>query len=314
MKNLILLITFLLPYINFAQEIIVDEYLQKINLQDYKLKGKVEKIISTAIDKNGKTTTLPFLENEFYNQITLEFNKKGQLTKRINYLDYSGKLAIYSYTENNYDNKNRINQQKTTVINNGEDPLRIASLKEFYYDNKNRILTIKEELKGKSSTSTYQTDFIYNNQLNEIITKHNNEVISKNVLLYNKNGDVNKNEVISVNGKKGLRKYYIYDKEIPIFLEENNNGKKQITFITIEDTTSTYQQFDQNQNLQFELVKDKNNQIISAKKQSFNQGKSILNSYHLTYDLDLFGNWTYCNIFKNNELNYQIKREIIYYK
>ena len=314
MRNFILLLTFLFPYINFAQEIIVDEYQPRVNLQDYKLNGKVEKITSTATDKNGNTTTLPFLENEFYNQIVLEFNKKGQLTKRVNYLDYQNKLAIYSFTENNYDHKNRVNQQKTTVINNGEDPLRIASLKEYSYDNKGNILTIKEELKSKNSASTYLTDFIYTNQLNEIITKHNNDILSKNVLIYNKNGKLSKEEVIAVSGKKGLKKYYIYDNQTPIFLEENNNGKKQITFITIEDNASIYQQFDQNQNLQFELVKDINNQIISAKKQSFSQGKPILNSYNLTYDLDQFGNWITCNVFKNEELNYQIKREIIYYK
>lgn len=314
MKKIILLLTFLFPYINFAQEIIVDEYQPKVNLQEYQLNGKVEKITSTATDKNGNTTTLPFLENEFYNQIVLEFNKKGLLTKRVNYLDYKGKLAIYSFTENSYNHKNHANQQKTTVINNGEDPLRIASFKEYNYDNKGNILTIKEELKSKNSTSIYLTNFIYDNQLNEVVTKHNNNILSKNVLIYNKNGKLSKEEVITISGKKGLKKYYIYDNQTPIFLEENNNGKKQITFITIEDNASTYQQFDQNQNLQLELVKDINNQIISAKKQSFSQGKPILNSYNLTYDFDQFGNWITCNVLKNNELNYQIKREIIYYK
>lgn len=314
MKNLILLLVLLFPCLNFAQEITTDEYQPKVNLQDYKLNGKVEKITSAAFDLNNNTTTLPFLDNEFYNQIDLEFNKKGQLTKRTNYLDYQSKLAIYSFTENFYDHKNRINQQKTTVINNGEDPLRIASLKDFIYDNKGYLINITEELKGKNSASSYQTEFIYSPKLSEIITKHNNDILSKNVLFYNKNGNLSKEEVTSIDGKRGLRKYYIYDNQTPIFLEENNNGKKQITFIDIDDNTSNFQQFDQNQNLQFEFVRDENNQIIKAKKQSFNQGKSILNSYNLTYDLDQFGNWILCNVTNNGSLKYQIKRTIVYYK
>ena len=314
MKNLILLLVLLFPCLNFAQEITTDEYQPKVNLQDYKLNGKVEKITSAAFNLNNNTTTLPFLDNEFYNQIDLEFNKKGQLTKRTNYLDYQSKLAIYSFTENFYDHKNRIDQQKTTVINNGEDPLRIASLKNFTYDNKGNLINITEELKGKNSASSYQTDFIYSPKLTEIITKHNHEILSRNQLSYHKNGSLAKEESIAVNGKKGLKKYYIYDEKIPIYLEENNNGKKQITFVDINDKTSAFQQFDQNQNLQFELVKDQNNLIVSAKKQTFINGKPIINVYNLSYQFDDFGNWILCDITQNKTLKYHIKRTIVYYK
>lgn len=313
MKNLILLITFLIPSLNFAQEIIVDEYLSKVNLADYKLFGKIERITSTAIDANGNTTTLPFLENEFYNQITLDFNKKGLLTKRINYLDYSNKLAIYSFTENNYDNNNRLNQQKKTVINNNEDPLRIASLKTYSYDINGNIIFINEVLKGKTTTSIYQTEFIYSDKLNEIVTKINQKIVSKNQLTYNKKGLLIKNETISFDGKKGLKKYYIYDGIKPIYVEEYNDEKQQIAFNNIDFKTSKFQQFDQNNNLKTEFIYNSNHQIIEAKNQSFKQGNPILKEYHLSYQLDPQGNWIACEVKSEGIITYLITRKITYY-
>ena len=116
---------------NFAQKISTNDYEVKTTLADFNLKGKVEKIISTATEAKGNSTTLPFYENEYYDQVSLEFNPKGLLTKRTNYLDYRGKLAVYNYVNYDYNNANLIDKQTNVVINNGEDPKRTASDKKF---------------------------------------------------------------------------------------------------------------------------------------------------------------------------------------
>lgn len=118
--------------LNYAQKISTNDYEVKTTLADFNLKGRVEKVTSTATDAKGNTTTLPFLENEFYNQISLEFNQKGLLIKRTNYLDYQGKLAVYNYVNYDYNNSNFIDKQTNTVINNGEDPNELLLTKTLF--------------------------------------------------------------------------------------------------------------------------------------------------------------------------------------
>ena len=204
----------------FAQKISTNDYEVKTTLADYNLNGKVEKIVSTAYDSKGNTTTLPFYENEFYDQIVLEFNPKGLLTQRSNYLDYRGKLAVYNFVDYRYNANNLIENQKNTVINNGEDPKRIASDKTFAYDSKNRLFTLIEKIEGKTTKSIYETVFNYSNTLDKITTKVEGATISENNLKYNKKGLLVMDEMSSFDGKKGRKSYYIYDKETPIFQEE----------------------------------------------------------------------------------------------
>jgi len=313
MKKFLLLPFLLASLMLFSQEITTNDYHVKTSWSDFKLKGKIEKITTTAFNTEGETVTLPFLENEFYNQYIIEFDKNGLFLKQTNYLDYSGKLAIYSFTENNYDNKHLIYQQKTTVLNNGEDPLRISSLKEFSYNQKGNLIALKEILKGKNSTANYLTDFFYENKLNHITIKSDDQLLSENKLVYNKNGQLIKEETITFDGKKGQSKFFIYDNQTPIYLEENTKGKKQITFVAINPNNTKYQQFDHNHQLKIELVKDINNQIIAAKKQTFVNGKPILTNYTLQYTYDAIGNWITCEVKTNDNTKYTIKRNIIYY-
>lgn len=299
--------------IGFSQEIIINDYQAFVQLSDFHLKGNVEKVTSTAYDANGNTTTLPFLENEFYNQVSLIFNQKGNITKRTNSLDYKGKIGIYSYIDYLYNSTNRLIEQKTTVINNGEDPLRVASLKDFKYNTNGNISSLNETIKSKTSTSIYQTDFGYSNKLNEITTKIDNAISSKNKLTYNKIGKLIKEETVSFDGRKGLTKYYIYDQNTPIYLEEVVDNRKQITFYDLESGISKFQKFDHNQNLKLELVFNNQKNITSAKVQTFQNGKSVLKTYDLNYQFDAVGNWTKCEVSNNGNVNYVIKRTIMYY-
>lgn len=306
-------LTLLAIQLNYAQEITTNDYRERISLNDLNLKGSVEKVTSTAYDNAGNTTTLPFLENEYYNQVSLTFNKKGTVVKRTNYLDYKGKLGIYNYIEFSYDNSNNLIEQKSTVINNNEDPLRVASLKEYQYNNAGNISTIKEIVKTKNSTINYATHFSYSNQLDEIKNEVSNTLSSKNILTYNKAGNLIKNESVSFDHKKGMTRYYIYDKNMPIYAEEVVDNAKQITYYDIESGTSKIQHYDQKQNLKLELVFNNQRNVTAAKVQSFQNGKSILKEYQLTYKLDAVGNWIRCDVTNNGDTKYTIKREIIYY-
>lgn len=299
--------------IGFSQEISINEYQPLVKSTDFNLKGNVEKIISTSYDANGNTTTIPFLDNEYYNQISLNFNEKGKLIQRVNSLDYKGKIGTYSYVDYSYDSASRLTEQKTTVINNGEDPLRIASLKNFTYNTDGKISSLHETVKSKTSTSLYQTNFDYTNQLNEITTKIDNSVSSKNKLTYNKLGQLIKEETVSFDGRKGLTKYFIYDQNTPVYLEEVVDNRKQITYYDLDLQTSKFQKYDHNQNLKLELVFNNQKNVTSAKVQTFQNGKSMLKTYDIKYQFDTTGNWTTCEIYNNHNLVYVIKRTITYY-
>ena len=279
----------------FAQKISTNDYEVKTTLADYNLNGKVEKIVSTAYDSKGNTTTLPFYENEFYDQIVLEFNPKGLLTQRSNYLDYRGKLAVYNFVDYRYNANNLIENQKNTVINNGEDPKRIASDKTFAYDSKNRLFTLIEKIEGKTTKSIYETVFNYSNTLDKITTKVEGATISENNLKYNKKGLLVMDEMSSFDGKKGRKSYFIYDNETPVFLEEIAGNSSKIMFLE-NGNISKLQSFDANKKLDYQADFDSRKQIIHFKKQSFKNGETILTSYQVTYEYDAKNNWTKASI------------------
>ena len=294
-----------------AQEIKTQDFLPLTELKDFQLKGNVHEIVSTVKDTKGNTTTLPFVDHEYYDQIKYEFDAKGKLAKKTNYLDYRRKLGVYSFTDYSYSN-GKVNQQITTVLNNGEDPKRIASDKQFIYNSKGQILNITEKVKSKTSSTSYQTDFDYQSNLNQVSTKTDGVLSSKNQLSYNKKGQLIKEETLSFDGKKGLVKYFVYDGNQPIYQEELVNKSTSITFLDASSNQTKYQQFDANQNLKLEITKDKNNEIIAIKNQTFSNGKPQLNSYTISYTYDAVGNWTKATINQDNQLKYIISREITY--
>ncbi len=309
------LITFIVLFISnngFAQKISTNDYEIKAMLKDFYLKGKVEKIISTATDAQGNSTTLPFYENEFYDQVLLEFNSKGLLIKRTNYLDYQGKLAVYNFVNYDYNNCNLIDKQTNTVINNGEDPKRIASEKIFVYDNKNRLITLKEKVESKTSKSSYETSFKYSNQLDKITTKIEGAIRSENNLMYNKDGLLVLDETTSFDGKKGKKSYYIYDEKLPVYSEELVGNTSIITFFE-KGNRSKIQAFDTNKMLTYEAEFNSNNEIITFKKQTFRNGKALLSDYEIVYEYDSKNNWIKANISTNNHLKYVVNRTISYY-
>lgn len=313
MKKIILTtICLTFSHVIFAQKISTNDYEVKTTLADFNLKGKVEKITSTATDEKGNSTTLPFLENEFYNQISLEFNSKGLLTKRTNYLDYQRKLAVYNYVNYDYNNSNLIDKQTNTIINNGEDPKRIASDKTFIYDSKNRLINLSEKIEGKSSKSSYETLFNYSNKLDKITTKVEGSTISENNLTYNKNGLLVLDEMISFDGKKGRKSFYIYDKETPVFQEEIAGNSSKIMFFE-NGNVSKLQSFDSNKTLAYQADFNSKNEIVNFKKQSFRNGQTILTSYQVAYEYDSKNNWIKATISNNGELKYVVKRAINYY-
>lgn len=298
----------------FAQSITTNSYDIKTSLTSFHLNDKVKSILSTAIDAKGNLTTLPFTENEFYNQVKLEFNMNGNIVKRTNYLDYRNKLAVYSYIDYQYNKSNQIIEQKITVINNYEDPLRIASLKTFDYNSKGKILHLNEIVNSKTSSSNYQTEFIYNlSQLDQVIIKLNQVISSRNQFYYNKKGLLIKDETISFDGKRGMERTYVYDEQIPIYQEEEFADRKKITYYDSDNDIIKLQQFDQNKNLNLELVYNSQNNLVQAKVQTFIQGKPILNEYNLSYLLDKKGNWTTCQVSSQGAIQYYIHRTITYY-
>lgn len=312
MKNIFLGIILLGFQFTFAQEIKLNEYEVKTSTKDFNLNGNVIQAISTAKDANGNYATIPFLENEFYNQIILEFNSTGNLTKRTNNLDYSGKIGVYSFTDYQYNSNQLPIEIKTTVLNNGEDPKRVSSLKKYTYHSNNQIHEIQETVQSKTSSTTYQTLFKYSNRLETVQNKVDGATSGEVKYTYNKAGKLIKQETIGFDGKSGLKKYFIYDDSTPIYEEINNNGNKQMTFLNQDNSVSKLQQFDHNQDLKLELNFDSNKNVTEAKVQSFQAGKSILNTYQIKYNYDSKNNWTTANVYTKDQLKYIVIREISY--
>jgi hypothetical protein len=311
MKKIVLASFIIASQSVFAQNIATNDYDVKTTLEDFHLNGKVEKVTSTAFDIKGETTTLPFYENEFYDQVILEFNAKGLLTKRSNYLDYRGKLAVYNYVDYRYNTSNLVENQKNTIVNNGEDPKRIASDKTFTYNGKN-LINLSEKIEGKSSKSNYETVFTYSNKLDKITTKIEGSTIAENNLTYNKKGLLVLDEMTSFDGKKGKKSYYIYDNNSPIFAEEIAGNSSKISFLE-NGNLSKLQVFDSNKKLDYQADFNSNNEITAFKKQSFRNGNTVLTSYQISYEYDTKNNWIKAKISTDGVLKYTVKRTINYY-
>lgn len=297
----------------FSQKILTNEYEEKMTLTDFGLKGNVKEVVSTATDFNGNSATLPLYENEYYDQVSLQFNEKGLLDKRTNYLDYRGKLGVYNYINNVFKKSYLLDSQTNTIVNNGEDPKRIASDKLYFYDNKNQLIKLLEKVEGKSSKSAYETNFIYTDKLNKIITKVENSILKENNLSYNNNGLLVMNESTSFDGKKGRKAYYLYDNKTPVFKEEIAGNLSLITFFD-KGVVSKIQSFDSSKNLTYEALYNADKEIELLKIQSFRGGKSILTSYQVSYEHDAKGNWVKAKITQDSQLKFNVNRIISYYK
>lgn len=311
-KNFLLYFTFFVSIVISAQEIHTNEYKTNISLSDFHLNGKVKNILTTAKNINGEYATLPFFENELYNQILLEFNRYGLLDKQTNYLDYSGRLGVYSFVDYVYKDSKLVVGEKKTIINNGEDPKRIASDKKYIYAN-NNLVGLVEVLKNKSSSITnYETNFEYSNQLNKIVTKIEGKIISENNLTYNKNGLLVLNELTSFDGRKGNKTFFIYENDEPIFQQKIGGNINTVTFFD-KNSLSKIQSFDSNKDLVYEASFNARNEIESIKKQYFKNGKSFLSDYEIKYSYDKLNNWILADVYEGSKLKYTINREINYY-
>jgi len=311
-KNFLLYFTFFVSIVISAQEIHTNEYKTNISLSDFHLNGKVKNILTTAKNINGEYATLPFFENELYNQILLEFNRYGLLDKQTNYLDYSGRLGVYSFVDYLYKDSKLLVGEKKTIINNGEDPKRIASDKKYIYAN-NNLVGLVEVLKNKSSSITnYETNFEYSNQLNKIVTKIEGKIISENNLTYNKNGLLVLNELTSFDGRKGNKTFFIYENDEPIFQQKIGGNINTVTFFD-KNSLSKIQSFDSNKDLVYEASFNARNEIESIKKQYFKNGKSFLSDYEIKYSYDKLNNWILADVYEGSKLKYTINREINYY-
>lgn len=311
-KNFLLYFTFFVSIVISAQEIHTNEYKTNISLSDFHLNGKVKNILTTAKNINGEYATLPFFENELYNQILLEFNRYGLLDKQTNYLDYRGRLGVYSFVDYVYKDSKLLVGEKKTIINNGEDPKRIASDKKYIYAN-NNLVGLVEVLKNKSfSITNYETNFEYSNQLNKIVTKIEGKIISENNLTYNKNGLLVLNELTSFDGRKGNKTFFIYENDEPIFQQKIGGNINTVTFFD-KNSLSKIQSFDSNKDLVYEASFNARNEIESIKKQYFKNGKSFLSDYEIKYSYDKLNNWILADVYEGSKLKYTINREINYY-
>lgn len=286
----------------------------QIHLNDFSLKGKVRNVESTTYSYSDKSKTVNsgFLDSENFDALKLNFDKKGNLVLRENYLDYRGRLGLFDKTIYQFNATNQIEKQETTLVQNGEEPKKISQKKTFYYL-KNQLIRTDEFNSGRTSNQFWVINQIYvGGRLKKKVFWMEDEIFSTSEFEHRLN-DVVSEKTIHNNGKQGRKVSFEYD--------ENQNVKNKSTESGNEKTVETFV-YDKNV-LKEHLVKNKKQEIqlretfnpdgLLSSIEKINYTKNSLTKYKFEYEFDSQNNWINCVILENETPKFKIIRTINYH-
>lgn len=282
---------------------------------DFGLIGNVKSLSSITFSYQNphQTTFSGFLDSENFDSIYLEFDRKRNLILRENYLDYKGKLGIFDRTFFHFNPNNQIEKIENFLIQNGEEPKKLAQQIKFYYLHK-LLLRVDEFNSGRTSDQYWVVNWVYEKGwLKEKIYWMEDQVFSKDEFEFNTNYHLISEKNFSNSGKLNRLKLY-----------ENNHSGLPTKIIThtgneriIEkfEYRSAYlkQRWDLDNNGNSTLIEtfDIYGRIQEIKK--YNYSTLFYDTYNFDFELDPTNNWIKCNISQNGQLIYQINRKINYY-
>lgn len=284
------------------------------NLNDFNLKGKVRNIESTtySFSDQSKTVNSGFLDSENFDAIKLNFDKKGNLVSRENYLDYRGKLGLFDKTIYHFNATNQIEKQETTLVQNGEEPKKNSQKKVFFYL-KTQLIRIDEFNSGRTTNQFWVINHIYNGgRLKKKEFWMEDEIFSTSEFEHRLHNVISE-KTFHNDGKQGRKISFEYD--------ENQNVKNKTTESGNEKTIETFL-YDRNV-LKEHLVKN-NKQEIQLREifspdghpssiEKINYTKNSLAIYKFEYEFDSQNNWIKCVILENEIPKFKINRTINYY-
>lgn len=284
------------------------------HLNDYNLKGKVRNLESTTYLFSDKSKTNPsgFLDSESFDAIKLNFDKKGNLVLRENYLDYQGKLGLFDKTVYQFNFSNQIEKQETTLIQNGEEPKKISQRIKFYYL-ANQLIRRDEFNSGRTTNQFWVINHIYNgSRLKKKEFWMDDEIFSTSEFEYRLQKIISE-ITIHNNGKKGQTINFEYD--------ENQNLRHKTTEAGNEKTIETFN-YDRHV-LKERIIKNKKDEIqlketfdsnqLPVLIEKMNYRKNSLSKYKFEFEFDARNNWINCLILEDEMPKFKIIRTINYY-
>ncbi|MFV0303861.1 MAG: hypothetical protein ACK5IC_00055 [Moheibacter sp.] len=288
---------------------------QQFRSSDFGLIGKVESLQSVTVDYSMKieTKVSGFLDSEMFDSIYLKFDKQRSLVLRENYLNYRGKLGLFNQTEFQYNFQNQIEKLQTILIQNGEEPRRITQLKTFFYL-KNNLIRIDEYNSGRTTDQNWIVNYVYNGgNITEKVFWMEDAIFSTSKFEYDYNGEILSEKSFHNNGVLGktIQNEYNQFGQIEKKVVKSGNEMTRETFEYGTVYKSSTKITDKSGNTLRAEIFDKRGLVKEIQK--INYQTNQVDSYQFYFELDNVGNWTKCEIRKNNIPTYITNRKINYY-
>lgn len=282
---------------------------------DFGLIGSVESLqsVTTQYYNPSITTTSGFLDSEQFDSIYLKFDRKRNLILKETFLDYRGKLGVFDRTTYQINPRNQIEKLETTLIQNGEEPRKIAQRKKFYYLN-SQLIRVDEFNSGRTSDQYWVSNWVYDRGwLKEKVYWMEDEIFSKSSFEYDNNSNPIAEKTYSNNGNLVSNKLYDNNRAgLPVKISSHTGAEKNIeTFEYGPNYLAKRQVLDANGKVILTEIYDGNGRI--AKVEKLNYKAQSIDTYEFKFELDKVNNWVNCEISLNHFPTYQIRRYIKYY-
>lgn len=294
----------LLPFVISAQ----------FKTTDFELTGKVKSVQSVCRPyyNSGKTAVSGFLGHEDYDSVFLSFDKRRNLVLRENYLDYKGKLGIFDRTINQINPSNLIEKSEITLIQNDEEPRKIAQRKRYYYL-KNQLIRMDEFNSGRTSDQNWTANSVYKNGvLSEKIYWMDDAVFSTEKFEFDKNYNPVSKKTFSNNGTAGLQIDYQNDKSgMPINTISQSTGLKTEEIIDYKGFYPSKITFKNGSEITKTVFYNPAGRVFEVDR--INYQNQNIDIFKFEYEFDSENNWIRCEISKNGQKAFVISRTISYY-
>lgn len=282
---------------------------------DFALVGPVENVQSVTIALNvGKTAASGFLDSQNFDSIYWQFDRQRNLIVQENFLDYRGKLGIFDRTIYQINPQNQLEKSETTLIQNDEEPRKIAQRKTYYYLG-NRLIRMDEFNAGRNADQYWVTNSVYDAKgLQKKVFWMEDEIFSYTdftldhfqhpwqELTYANNGQLTHQKVYE-NNRLGLPLRIRYGHPQKMNVEKLSYGAKYLAEKQVYDEAGVLIRTEQY---------GAQGQIEEIHQLNYNTRQTDV--YRFEFQKDPMNNWIFCEISKNGQPSYVIKRKIKYFK
>lgn len=281
---------------------------------DFKLRGKVRSMQSTTylFSDNSATSHSGFLDSEMYDAVKLNFDEKGNLILRENYLDYRGKLGLFDRTVYQFNPGNQIEKQETTLVQNGEEPKKISQRIKFYYL-ANQLVRRDEFNSGRTTDQFWVINYIYKGgRLKKKEFWMEDEIFSTAEFEHMLHKVISETTVHN-NGKRGqlIRSEYDENQNLVYKTTESGNEKTIETFLY--DGNVLKEHLVKNNKQEIQLRETFNPDGLPSSIEKISYTKKLLTRYTFKYEFDSQNNWINCIILEDDLPKFKIIRTINYY-